>query len=134
MKAFPNHSQPALRCAGFGLTELLTVIAVIGVIAALAIPALAGISDSANNRRCARIAQEYANLAAGANAAGCEALAAATSVAEALEMLTAGVAGSGIFADLEFKLDDICEGDRNRAAHHLELVNGQLLYEPDEPF
>ena len=124
--------QSKARVSGFGLVELLTVIAVLGIMTSILVPAMAGVSESANTRRCQRIAQEFATLYTSSIAAGCTDLDNPTSVSEVLEKLTAGVNGTGIFVDTQFRLPNVDLADQNEAAHHLSIQDGMLIYNPEE--
>jgi prepilin-type N-terminal cleavage/methylation domain-containing protein len=121
------------RVSGFGLVELLTVIAVLGIMTSILVPAMAGVSESANTKRCQRIAQEFAALYMSSIAAGCTDLDNPASVSEVLEKLIAGVKGSGVFADTQFRLPNVALADQNESAHHLSIEGGLLIYSPQEP-
>ncbi len=121
------------RQAGFGLAEVVIVVAVLGVLTAIVVPAMASVSDNANAKRCQRIAQEFASLSNFAVASGSEELIASTSVAEALDQLVKGVSGTGVFADTIYRLPNVTLADQNEAAHHLELRDSVLIYNPKEP-
>lgn len=134
MKSKTNIDKATSRRRGFGLVELMTAIAVLAVITAIAVPAFSGASESAELRRCQRIAQEYATLAGNANAAGSLELLDCASVAQALEKLSNGVYGSGVFEGTMFRLPNVSLHDMTEAAHHLTLMTGgSLAYSPVEP-
>ena len=129
-KVLPSSKRAATGKRGFGLVELITVIAVIGVLGAIAIPAMAGLSEEADIRRCQRIAQEYSLQINNAIAAGNEELMNATTVAEAIELISKGVKGTEVFEDAVFKLPGVSLADRTGAAYHLSLVNGAIIFDP----
>jgi len=117
---------------GFGLVEMITVLAIIGIMASILVPAMAGISESAKTHRCQRIAQEFAILFASSQAAGTVDFEDPSSVSEVLDQLVVGVRGSGVFFDTVFRLPNVKMADQNEAAHHLAIHEGVLIYNPRE--
>ena len=121
------------RDRGFGLVEVIVAVCVLGVMTAIAVPAISKVADDGKERRSMRVAQEFSMIANNAMAAGSSAVADASSVAEALELLVSGVEGGGIFAGTQFQLPNVSVADQNAAAHHLILDDGILVYHPRAP-
>lgn len=124
--------QKGGRC-GFGLVEVITVVAILGIMTSILVPAMAGVTESANNRRCQRIAQEFAYLFSSSLVAGCPDLRDPSSVSEVLEKLVVGVRGRGVFADTVFRLPNVRLADQNGAADYLAIENQVLVYSPRDP-
>mgnify|MGYP001827804516 CR=1 FL=1 len=119
-----------VRSGGFGLVELITAIAVLGVLASILFPFYNNVQDGAQERKCKRIAQEFAAISTSASAAGSYDLADAGSVAEAMELLVNGVSGSGLFGETQFRVSQVRHTDQSMAAHYLTLRDGVLIYDP----
>jgi type IV pilus assembly protein PilA len=91
--------------AGFGLTELLMVIAVIGIMAAMAIPAIGGLWERGETTKNRRNAQTLVNTFSAARSAG--ATFTVYTKTAVLELLsgnsgTSRITGRGAFATTEF--------------------------------
>jgi type IV pilus assembly protein PilA len=113
--------------SGFSLLELLVVIAVIAIIAAIAIPNIAQVTHSAQTAKNLRNAQTLAGTYNAAIAAGL-ATNAATDVATAVELISAGtniLVGNTVHS---FSVDGISEEDRVQAQTYLSFSNGRLVY------
>jgi type II secretory pathway pseudopilin PulG len=106
----------------------MTAVAVLAILTAIALPSLSAMMGGADERRIARIAQEFAQAANSALAAGSDDFASASSVAEVIEILSAGVEGRGVFAGTEFRVPGVAPEVRIRAAAHLSLDQGTLVY------
>ena len=110
MKLFTPVSLPltgltlreGLKRDGFGLTEVLMVVAILGVITALALPALAGVLQGGRSAKSKQQAQTIAQTFAAAEAVG--AVFAVSSREGVVDALTRpeGVTGVGIFENVIF--------------------------------
>lgn len=89
---------------GFGLTEVLMVVAILGVITALALPALAGVLQGGRSAKSKQQAQTIAQTFAAAEAVG--AVFAVSSREGVVDALTRpeGVTGVGIFENVIFSV------------------------------
>lgn len=116
---------------GFGLVETLTAVAILGILTAISAPILAKTTDQMDEKRSLRIAQEYAQLAANASAAGATEIAEAENVSQALQALGEGINGSGVFEETQFRLPNVGEVERAGASLHLEMRDGMLIYHPN---
>ena len=125
-------SKPA-KSRGFSLVELLVVIAVIGVITLIGVPIITSVNSKATEARDQRNAQYIASLASNAIASGDLTIPAAGSVDEIIDLLVAGVDGTGAFKGTVFRLQNLNAEERARAKTHLTYVDGNLGYEPYEP-
>ena len=112
MKLFTPVSLPltgltlreGLKRDGFGLTEVLMVVAILGVITALALPALAGVLQGGRSAKSKQQAQTIAQTFAAAEAVG--AVFAVSSREGVVDALTRpeGVTGVGIFENVIFSV------------------------------
>ncbi len=89
---------------GFGLTEVLMVVAILGVITALALPGLAGVLQGSRSAKSKQQAQAIAQTFAAAEAVG--AVFASHSREGVVDALTRpeGVTGVGIFENVTFSV------------------------------
>lgn len=89
---------------GFGLTEVLMVVAILGVITALALPSLAGVLQGGRSAKSKQQAQAIAQTFAAAEAVG--AVFATQSREGVVDALTRpeGVTGVGIFENVIFSV------------------------------
>jgi len=97
-------SRGCRKKGGFGLTELLMVVAILGVITALALPALAGVLQGGRSAKSKQQAQTIAQTFAAAEAVG--AVFAIPSREGVVDALTRpeGVTGRGIFENVIFSV------------------------------
>lgn len=116
---------------GFGLVETLTAVAILGILTAISAPILAKTTDQMDEKRSLRIAQEYAQLAANASAAGATEIAEAETVDQALQALGVGITGSGVFEETQFRLPNVGDAEKAGASLHLEMRGGMLIYHPN---
>ena len=128
MKTTKAHSTP--RVQGFSLVEMLGVIAVIAVISALAVPMLARAASGAGGSKDHRNAQGLATMAANAVASGDLSIPAASDADEVIDLLIAGVEGSGVFEGTWFQVHNLAPNDRVAAVALLEFRDGTLHYAP----
>ena len=122
-----NHA--ARRAHAFSLSEMLVVIAIVGVITALAVPILsgAGRADNSKDRRNAQNLAEVANLAI---AGGDTTIPTAGDAAAVVDLLVAGIDGSGAFEGTRFQIPDLDEDDKAGALAYLSFERGTLIYRP----
>ena len=132
--ALPNLTRSNFRGrrkeSGFGLTEVIMVVAILGVIAALALPALAGVLQSSRSAKSVQQAQAIAQTFAAAEAAG--AVIAVQSREGVVDALTRpeGVQGGGIFSNVTFNVK-LSLVDKNEVRSSALLVGHTL---PDGKF
>ena len=115
---------------GFSLVEMLAVIAVIGIVAAIAVPFAANATSEASATRHQRNAQSLAVLANQVVASGNLTIPAAESVEEVVDLLLAGVRGTGVFEGTVFQLHNLSGEDRAKAIELLSWDGGILEYHP----
>lgn len=104
---------------------MLVVILVIGVIAAIAVPMISSILGETNEAAALRNAQMLATISGHAQQAGNQTLADAGTKEAAVELLSAGVFGSGSLADVGFRMPLSAE-DQAQALPFLKFENGLL--------
>ena len=116
--------------AGFGLTEVLMVVAILGVITALALPSLAGVLQGGRSAKAKQQAQAIAQTYAAAEAVG--AVFAIQSREGVVDALTRpqGVAGIGIFENVIFSVK-LTLAEQNEVRNSPFLVGRTL---PDGKF
>ena len=114
---------------GFSLIELLVVITIIGIIAGIGVGYFAGLRDEAGAVTVRRNAQTIAQVAAAAQASGNVDIAAAANLDEALTLLFNGASkGAGVFSDMEFRVSELSESDKERAKVYLDFEDGTITY------
>ena len=130
MKTKQQFSHQVGSRHGFSLVEMLVVIAVIGIIAAIAVPFAANATSEASAVRHQRNAQSLAVLANQVVASGDLTIPAAGSVEEVVDLLLAGVSGTGVFEGTVFQLHNLTGEDKARAIELLSWDGGILEYHP----
>ena len=115
---------------GFSLAELLIAIAIIGIIAMLAVPVLAGAVSRSDGARDHRHAQSLSAMAGNAVAAGDLSIPAASSASEVVDLLIAGVKGSGVFEASLFQVHGLDSEEVAGALLLLQFEGGILNYKP----
>ena len=122
--------REGLKRDGFGLTEVLMVVAILGVITALALPALAGVLQGGRSAKSKQQAQTIAQTFAAAEAVG--AVFAVSSREGVVDALTRpeGVTGVGIFENVIFSVK-LTLAEQNEVRNSPFLVGRTL---PDGKF
>ncbi len=126
MQISANHHRRGKRA--FSLVEMLVVVAIIGIMAGIAIPVINIIRSNAEESLNRRTAQILASMASGALTAGSEAVAAASSESEVLDLLSVGVFGTGAFEDVLFRVPLSAE-EREGLDAYLAFQEGLLIYD-----
>ncbi len=124
------------RCQGFGLVEVMVVIAIVGVLAGIAMGVLSGVYTRSQATKAIRQAQNIAGTYAAAKAAGATfTVESKEGVVDALSSVS-GVRGSGVYADCIFTVSmSQEEKDAVRISPVLVESTGEdgsflLLYKP----
>ncbi|MGI9244951.1 MAG: hypothetical protein ACR2RV_29375 [Verrucomicrobiales bacterium] len=130
MKTNSQRRTTIRSSAGLSLAEMVAVIGVIGLFAAIAIPIFANATDEASSTRHRRNAQALALLANQAVAAGDLSIPAAGSVEEVVDLLLAGVSGTGALEGTLFKLHSLDEHNKAGAMRLLTWGGGVLQFHP----
>lgn len=128
MKTTHQRVESIRSQRGFSLVEMLVVIAVLGILAALAVPIVANATNEASATRHQRNAQSLATLATQAVAAGNLTIPAAGSVEEVIDLVLAGVNGTGVFEETVFRLHSLDEENKLGAMGLLSWEGGVLKY------
>lgn len=115
--------------SAFSLMEVLIVIVVIGVITGIAIPMMMNVREEARENSHRRTAQIVASTAASASSAGDLAIAGAANKTDAIELLSQGVEGEGVFAGVRYRVE-LGEEEKVAVAEYLQFANGLLLFAP----
>ena len=116
---------------GFSLVEMTVVIAVLGIISMLVVPAVGNVAGKVGHAQDQRNAQSLAQMANNAVAAGNVEIPAATSVDEVVDLLIAGVTGSGSFEGTVFEVSNLTFADRAAAVALLSWDGDLLKFDPN---
>lgn len=131
MKVFSKTPEHHLHTQGFGLVELLTVIAILSILTSIGVGALGGARQGAVDQRDKRNAQEIASLAAIANAAGAHFLVEGDERAT-IENLQQGCAPNhGPFKGRTFQLPSLGEPEIVGAMRYLAIRETELQFRLD---
>lgn len=115
---------------GFGLIEVLAVIAIIGVMASVVIPHI-DTSKAAQTARDRRHAQELSSFSVAAEAAGLKFVVPGNLTATLDNVLQGGTPRTGSFRGRAFIAPKISRQDAQSAARFLKLEDDALVYSYD---
>jgi len=125
------HSQSSRSPAGFSLMELLVTVAILGIVSMMAGGAFGGARQGAVDQKDKRNAQEIANVAAIANAAGAQFVVPGDARAT-IENLRDGCSPDrGAFKGRLFKLPNLGDPEITGAMRFLALNDTDLQYRLD---
>jgi prepilin-type N-terminal cleavage/methylation domain-containing protein len=123
---YRGNTQGELRA--FSLVEMLVVIAVIALIAAIAVPTMGSIISKSERNVSRRTAQILVSTAEGAVGAGSQEVAAAVNEGDALDILSNGVNGAGLFSDVVFRVPLNAE-EKAKVDAYLSFEGGRLIFD-----
>lgn len=124
----PLNTHPAPgRKTGFGLVELIIVVAILGIIVALAVPMVSLVRGSAGMQKSKRNAQQLVSLAATATAAGDQSIASAGNVHTAILRIVNGIVIDNIYEGMSFKMP-LSETEITAASEFLTYNDGMLVF------
>ena len=123
--------QKARRAdSGLSLVELLLAIMILGIIGSLAMMLFGnGLSQEAERQRDRRNAQEIANMAAMAGAAGAPYFVAGDEEATVGNLRAGSAPSRGIFKNRVFKIPAMSDEEVQRAMSYLVLNDTDLVYD-----
>jgi prepilin-type N-terminal cleavage/methylation domain-containing protein len=124
--------RPKVRRAesGLSLVELLLAIMILGILGSLAMMMFGnGLSQEAERQRDRRNAQEIANMAAMAGAAGAPYFVADDEEATVGNLRNGSAPSRGIFKNRVFKLPAMSDEEIQRAMSYLVLNDTDLIYD-----
>ena len=127
MKTTIKSSTNCKKSHGFSLVEMLVVIAVIGIISAIAVPSVASVTSQAGKASHQRNAQMLATMSTNAIAAGNLEIVEAGTVDEVIDLLIAGVNGTGSFDGTLFQVHSLDTEERVAAVALLTWSGGSLV-------
>ncbi len=130
MKTTLQTTANARQSKGFSLIEMIVVIAILGIISMLVVPVVASVTGQVGEVQDKRNAQSLAEMANNAVAAGNIEIPAATSVDEVVDLLIAGVNGTGTFEGTVFEMNNLTAENRAGAVALLNWDSGLLQYQP----
>lgn len=116
------------RLRAFSLVEMLVVVAIIALIAAIAVPTMGSIISKSESNVARRTAQILVSTAEGAVGAGSQGVAAAANESEALDILSTGVNGAGLFSDVVFRVP-LSADDKVKVDAYLSFEGGRLIFD-----
>lgn len=132
MRLRPSSSSKKCSSApGLSLIEMLVVIAAIGILMNIALYTLGGARQGAEEQKDKRNAQEIANVANTASAAGAQ-FVVEGNLRATIDQLRDGVSpNSGVFRNRTFKIPSLQEADVKGAMRYLALVDDAIQFRMD---
>lgn len=121
-----SRNQTVRLTGGFSLIELLVCVSIIAFLATFAVILLTRSRENALSAQGRTNASRLVMLSEAAMGSGNQALRNVSSAAEAVELLSTGVNGDGLFADSKFQLPGMSGAAKTQALRYLDFRDGKI--------